>query len=117
MQITVTGRHMEITDAIRDYVHDKIQHELVEFPRTESVHVILDIEKYRQISEVVVQAPHHVRVEAREESDNLYGSIDASVEKVFKQLRRKRDTVQNHKSRESLAQVELDVQETDQQKG
>ncbi|OGV41350.1 MAG: ribosomal subunit interface protein [Lentisphaerae bacterium GWF2_57_35] len=101
---------MEITDAIRDYVHEKIQHELVEFPRTESVHMILNVEKYRQIAEVVVQAPNHVRVEAREESDDLYASIDASVEKMVKQMKRKRDTVQNHKSRESIAQVELEVQ-------
>ncbi len=109
MQIHVTGRHMEITDAIRDYVHDKLQHDLVEFPRTEDVHVILDLEKYRQIAEVVIQAPNHVRVEAREESDDLYASIDAAMEKAVKQMRKKRDTTQNHKARESLAQVEVDA--------
>lgn len=113
MQINVTGRHMEITDAIRNYVHDKLQHALAEFPRTESVHVILDIEKYRQIAEIVVQAPNHVRVEAREESADLYASIDAVVDKVNKQLRRTRDKIIDHKSREPLSQVERDLQSGD----
>jgi putative sigma-54 modulation protein len=117
MQIHVTGRHMEITDAIRDYIHNKLQHELVEFPRTESVHVILNIEKYRQIAEVVVQAPNHVRIEAQEESDDLYASIDGAVEKAVKQMKRKRDTIQNHKARESIAQVELEVQASAKEKG
>ena len=112
MQISVTGRHMEITDAIRDYVHNKLEHEMVEYPRIESIHVILAIEKYRHLAEVVIQAPNHVRVDAREESQDMYVSIDGAVEKAAKQMKRVHDKkVHDHKSREKLAKVDLSIQQ------
>jgi putative sigma-54 modulation protein len=110
MQISITGRHMDITDGLRDYTHKRIEHALGEFPRVESVHVILEVEKYRQRAEVVVQAKNHIRVDAREESDDMYASIDGAVEKTAKQLRRFRDKVLDHKSREPLHQVEQEIQ-------
>ncbi len=110
MQITVTGRHMEVTDAIRGHAEEKITRELSEFPRVQSVHVILDIEKYRHIAEVVAQAPHHIRIEAKEESDDMYVSIDRAVEKLEKQLHKVWGKLQDIKSRERLADVEPNVQ-------
>ena len=110
MHISVTGRHMEITDAIRDYASEKVAHALGEFPRVESVHVILDIEKFRQMAEVVVQAKNHIRVDARDESEDMYVSIDGAVDKAQTQLRRLRDKVQDHKSRDSLAHVDMEMQ-------
>ena len=110
MQIHITGRHMEITDAIRDHVYGKMQHDLADFPRIESVHVILDLEKYRQIAEVVIQAPNHIRVEAKAVSDDLYSSIDMASEKATKQVRKAWEKITDHKSREPLAQVDLHAQ-------
>jgi putative sigma-54 modulation protein len=112
MQISVTGRHVEITEAIRDYAHRKLEHALAEFPRLENVHVILAIEKYRQIAEVVLQGANHLRLEAREESGDMYASIDGVVDKIAKQLRRTRDKIVNHKSREGLAEIEIEAQQT-----
>jgi putative sigma-54 modulation protein len=104
---------MDITDALRSYVQDKVEHAMEEFPRVESVHVILAVEKYRRIAEIVIQAANHIRVEAKEESDDMYVSVDAAVEKVSRQLRKLRDKVQDHK-RESLAEIELGVQAAEQ---
>jgi len=115
VQISVTGRHMEITDAIKDHAHTAVQHGLREFSRIENVHVILDLEKYRHIAEVVIQAPNHIRVEAKEESDDMYVSIDGSVEKAAKQLRKQWDKMQNHKANESLAHVDLSAQAATQE--
>lgn len=114
MQITVTGRHMEVTDAIRGHAEEKIARELAEFPRVQSVHVILAIEKYRHIAEVVAQAPHHIHLESKEESDDMYVSIDRAVEKLEKQLHKVWDKLQDHKSRERLADVELDIQASEE---
>jgi putative sigma-54 modulation protein len=114
VQISVTGRHMEVTDAIRGHAEEKITRELAEFPRVQSVHVILAIEKYRHIAEVVVQAPHHIHLESKEESDDMYISIDRAVEKVEKQLHKVWDKLQDHKSRERLADVELDGQASEE---
>ncbi len=111
MQISVTGRHMQITDAIRDHALSAVQHGLREFPRILNVHVILDVSKYRHIAEIVVQAPNHIVVEAQHESNDMYVSIDGAVDKAQKQLRKLWDKMQNHKARESIASVELNAQQ------
>ncbi len=113
MQISVTGRHMDITDAIRTYAQDKVEGELAEFPRVVNVHVILDIEKYRHLAEIVIQAANHIQVDARAESDDMYVSIDGAIDKASKQLRRLRDKVQSHKTREKLADIEIEAGENE----
>ncbi len=109
MNISVTARHMDITDSIRDYANGKVDEALSDFPRVENIHVVLNVEKYRHIVEVSVRAKNHIHVEAREESDDMYVSIDRAVEKAQKQLRKLRDKVQDHKSREPLAQVDIEM--------
>ena len=111
MQISVTGRHMEVTEAIRDFAHERVEHELADFPRILNAHVILSVEKHRQIAEVVAQGPHHMRVEAKEESNDMYASITAAVEKTARQIERQVEKWQNHKGKESLSHAETRVQE------
>jgi len=115
MQISVTARHMEITDAIRDYATDKVAEELNEFSRIESAHMILDHEKFRHQAELVIQAKNHVRVDAHAESEDMYVSIDQAIEKAEKQLRRLRDKIQDHKSREKLAHVDMRMSSVDEE--
>ncbi|AKJ64056.1 ribosome hibernation-promoting factor, HPF/YfiA family [Kiritimatiella glycovorans] len=91
MQINVTGRHVDITDAIRDHIHGKVQHAFADFPKTENVHVVLDLEKHRHFAEIQVQGAQHARIEGKAESDDMYTSIDEAIERAEKQLRRLRD--------------------------
>jgi putative sigma-54 modulation protein len=99
VQISVTGRHVEITDAIREHVMNSIQHAFREFPRLVSAHIILSVEKYRHIAEIVVHGPNHVEAEATHESDNLYASIDQAIEKAERQLRKAWDKMTERKAR------------------
>ena len=108
MQINVTCRHMDPTDTIRQFAQEKIESQLADFPRVQTVHVIMDVEKYRHIAEVVVHAKNHIHIEAKEVSDDMYVSIDKAVEKVAKQLRRLRDKVTDHKTRGKTGQADLD---------
>ena len=106
MQVSVTGRHMEVTEAIRDFAHDRIEHIMADYPRILGVHVILGVEKYRHIAEVVLQGPHHLRVEAKAESADMYQSITGAVDKAAKQIERVYSKWQDHKAREGVAYLE-----------
>jgi len=107
MQINLTTRHMETTDAIRDYVHEKVEMHFAEFPRVEFVHAILDVEKHRQIAEIVVQGNNHIRVESRVEDADMYVAIDKAVDKVSRQLRKLRDKMMDHhRNRETLSDLD-----------
>lgn len=96
MQTTITGRHVSVTGNIKDHVEEKLERCLGVFPRVETVHVILDMEKREYVSEVVIQAANHIRVTSTEKSENMYDAIDRSVEHAERQLRKQRDKVQDH---------------------
>jgi putative sigma-54 modulation protein len=113
MHIAVTGRHIKITDSIKNYAHERVESELTKFDRIEDVHIILDIEKFRQIAEVVIQARNHIRVEAEHSSEDMYVSIDSAVEKAARQMHKLRDKVQDHKSREGLGHIEREIIDTE----
>lgn len=96
MQISITGRHVTVTDNVKTHLNEKLERCLGMFPRIESVHVILDMENRDYVSEVVIQASSHIRVTAKENSENLYDAIDRSIEHVERQLRKQRDKLQDH---------------------
>lgn len=98
MSIEVTVRHMDAKGNVQEYARRKAEMLMEEFPKVEYVHVILDLEKHRQIAEVFAQAKRHVRVDAREMSDDMIASIDKAVAKVEKQLRKLSDKLHDHKT-------------------
>lgn len=96
MEITVTGRHVSATPAIKEYAAKKLDHIGIDFPRILSAHFILDVEKYRHIAELVLQCGNHITIEAREISEDLYASIDRVVDKVARQMRKYKTKIQRH---------------------
>lgn len=98
MIINITARHADISEEMKAHVHTKLSSVLDEYPNIEHAHVILDIQKFRHSIEVVVQAKRHQRIEARDESDDMYSSIDRVADKLNRQLRRAREKTVDHKT-------------------
>ncbi len=96
MQISITGRHVTVTDNVKAHVNEKLERCLGLFPRIETVRVILDEEKLLKVAEIVIQAANHIRVTATEKSENLYDAIDRSIEHAERQMRKQRDKIQDH---------------------
>ncbi len=95
MQVHITGRHVEITDGIRDHIYDKTERTLVDFPRVEDVRIILELQKHEHRAEVLVQGKS-IHIEAEGTSENMYTSIDQALDKAERQLRKLREKVQDH---------------------
>jgi len=96
MQVSITGRHVNVTDNIKAHVDEKLERCLGMFPKIETVHVVLDQEKHDNVAEVVVQAANHIRITSTERSENLYDAIDRAVEHTELQMRKQRDKVQDY---------------------
>ena len=109
MKIHITGRHMDLTDALREHAQNRLEKLAAEFPRLLSAQIVLDVEKHRQMAELVVHAPNHVVVDAKDETSDMYASIDSAFDKAGKQLRKIRDKMVDHKS-ESLGELEAEVE-------
>ena len=85
MQISVSGHHLEITDSIRSHVLEKFDKLERHFEHITSIHVILELEKNRQIAEATI----HIKggeLFADAESADLYTAIDALVDKLDRQI-------------------------------
>lgn len=93
--ITITGRHVEITDPIRDYVTEKISRACKRLDKISSVHVTVAVEKFRHIVEVVIQS-HGATLHAKEETHDMYSSIDQVMDKVEIQAKRLKEKVKQH---------------------
>ena len=96
MKVSITGRHVTVTDNVKIHIEEKLERCLGMFPRIESVHVILDTENRDQVSEIVIQASNHIRVTSKESSENLFDAIDRSIEHAERQMRKQRDKIQDH---------------------
>ena len=96
MQVNLTGRHLEITDSIRNYVNSKFEKLERHFDNVTMVNVILGIEKQRQIAE----ANFHVSgqdIFAETENEDMYAAIDALVDKLDRQLMKYKEKLQSHR--------------------
>jgi putative sigma-54 modulation protein len=96
MQVHITGRHVDITDGIREHVYDKVKRTLIDFPRVEDVRIVLELQKLMHTAEVVVQGKD-IHVDGAASSENMYTSIDEALIKAERQLRKLRQKMQDHR--------------------
>jgi putative sigma-54 modulation protein len=88
--VTVTARHMEMTDAIRDYALKKVQGIHFGYPRIIEAKVIVDAQPHGHIAEIVIFGANHVTLEADTEHADLYAAIDLTLEKIERQMRKEK---------------------------
>jgi len=99
MHIVTNGRNIDLTEAIKAYVVQKMSRLGNHFDFVQEVHVILEVEKNprisdNQLAEVTVHVPGAIiRVEAA--SNSLYASIDKLVDKTERSLRKYKTKLQN----------------------
>ena len=89
MRLSVTGKGMEVSDYLTDLVEKKARKLERYFKPNTEVRVTLSIEKSRHIAEVTVYFDG-VLLRTEEVSGDMYNSIDASLKKLERQIRRHR---------------------------
>lgn len=95
MQVNVTFRHMDSSDAIRDYATDKLQRiEKFLQPPVEA-HVILEVVKFTHRAEIDLRAKG-VHLSAEETTADMYAAIDKVIDKIERQAEKHKEKVKKH---------------------
>ncbi|MDO9243495.1 MAG: ribosome-associated translation inhibitor RaiA [Rhodocyclaceae bacterium] len=95
MNLNITGHHIEVTPALRDYVSGKVDKVIRHFDHVTSVHVILSVEKLVQKAEITL----HVKgkdIYADSSDTDLYAAIDKLVDKLDRQVLKYKNKNQDH---------------------
>ncbi|MES2504622.1 MAG: ribosome-associated translation inhibitor RaiA [Myxococcota bacterium] len=99
MQVSVTFRHLDPSEPLKQHALDKAAHIKKYLDDAAHVHVVLSAEKLVERADVQI-ASHGMMMRGKEESSDLYNSIDRAFEKIETQVKRYRDKLAGHKPRE-----------------
>ncbi|MFC0211097.1 ribosome hibernation-promoting factor, HPF/YfiA family [Paenibacillus chartarius] len=107
MNISIRGQHMEVTEALREYVEKKLSRleRYFETPPSSAGYVTLNVVKGMQTVEVTIPFPGMV-LRAEERSSDMYASIDLVVDKLERQIRKNKTKV-NRRFRQEAGMRDL----------
>lgn len=95
MQLNITGQHVEITAALRDFVNTKFAKLAQYSDRITQVHIVLKVERVQQIAEATVHVSGG-ELHATSEADDMYAAIDGLIDKLARQLTKHKDKLKQH---------------------
>jgi len=96
MQVNITFRHLESTEALKLHARDKVEHIQRYIDRPSEAHVVLHLENLEHHADINLKAgPFLLR--GRAKSGDMYASIDAAAEKIERQLKKHKEKLKNHK--------------------
>ncbi|MCD4718391.1 MAG: ribosome-associated translation inhibitor RaiA [Desulfobacula sp.] len=97
MQTTVTFKKIDSSSSLKSYVRKKLDKfdKMLDSPA--EAHVVLSVEKIRHIAEITLTCDR-LKIHAKENSESMYSSIDALMDKVRSQIKKNKEKVKRHMS-------------------
>ena len=96
MRLMITGRHVPVTPALREYVETRMERLDRYGLRLGTLQILLSLEKFHHVAEVVGVVQGR-RLQAKTSTEEMYASIDEVVDKLGAQLRKLKERRANHK--------------------
>jgi putative sigma-54 modulation protein len=100
MQVNLTGHHIEITPALRDYLNDKLNRIERHFDNVTDIRCVLTVEKLQHKAEARINVRGGTLYADSIEGD-MYAAIDGLIDKLDRQLKRHKEKLTDHHARES----------------
>jgi putative sigma-54 modulation protein len=100
MQLNVTGHHIDVTEALRDYVGVKLAKLERHFDNMTDIHCVLTVEtKLIHKAEATVHLGGGT-IHADSTEENMYAAIDMLVDKLDRQVKKHKEKITDHHARE-----------------
>ncbi len=97
MQTTITFKKFDSSESLKSYVNKKLAKfdKMLDSPG--EAHVVLSVEKIRHIAEITLTCDR-LKIHAKENSESMYSSIDALMDKVSIQIKKNKEKIKRHMS-------------------
>ena len=95
MKVNYTGRHMELTEPLKQFTKERLDKMATYLDDIIDVHVILSVEKHRHAAEITLKTRASAFV-ASATTDDMYGSITQAIEKLEAQVHKHQDKRNTH---------------------
>jgi len=106
MQIRITGRHLGLTEDIRELIEKRIEKLETFYDRILEAHVVVDNEDNRYLTEITLKTKRTI-LHAEDEEYDLFASINATMDKIERQIKRRKGRVKDSKHNTSHREVAI----------
>lgn len=97
LQVSVTGRHFEVTEAIRQHAEEKIAKLTNHFDRLNKADLVLALDSDQTVAELTVTAPRGNRLFAQAKDRDLYAAVDGVIHRMVRQIDKMKERMQDHR--------------------
>ncbi len=96
MNLQISGHHIDVTPALREYVETKLEPVVRHFDKVLGVNVILSVEKLKQTADVTMRVPGR-ELHITESHEDLYAAIDSMFDKLDRQVQKHKQKQQDRR--------------------
>ena len=99
MKLTISGHHIDVTDALKTYVTGKLDKIVNHFDDVVGTKVILSVERHKEKDGKRAECTLHLKgadLFAESSNADLYAAIDDMASKLERQVMRHKEKIQNH---------------------
>lgn len=97
MQISVTGRHMGVSDALKEYCVTKAERLPRFLDRIQSIEIVVEGKDGLHLVEMIVHAAGSAPFVAQQAHEDAFAAVDLVLDKIEEQLRRFKERLRNRK--------------------
>lgn len=106
LPITVTGRHVSVTEPMREYAEKKVAGLHLDYPKIIEAKVLLNVEQERHIAEIILFCANHIVIEAHSTTPDMYASIDETISKIARRMRKhKTRMLKSHRPKKRVKEM------------
>ena len=107
MVTTVSGKHMDVGDALSEYVHDRINAGVKKYLHNiTQAKIVFSKKTYLYHADIIIHDSHVGVIKAESESDDVYAAFDIAIIKIEKQLRKYKSKIKKNIHSKSIKEDE-----------
>ena len=99
MQLSTTFRHMDASQAVRDYAEEKLDKIRKYFQKDPiAAHAVFAVERgFHHVADINITLPNGIVINAKEVTEDMYSSIDLATARIERQVRKWKEKIRDHK--------------------